>query len=294
MIIKHILLVACFGLVQIATVACAQGPDRAKLAKQRSDTSIKLGQEHAADYLIYRLERRDAEFKLHPAPVFKFTNPIPQEEGGRAQELYGGVFLFISQGRPEVAVSIFKVYSPGTPFVVHELTSLSGQRVVAERDRTREWYPDRAGIERRPVSDAPRPAATARGRLAQMRAMSRQFAANKTDGNRRTTELRLLSKPLYRYDSSDPAVTDGALFAFADGTDPEVLVLLEARRSGDADQWVFATARLNILHVELFHQKRKVWEAPYLTRTQWKNREAPYVLIRQTASDDSASDQSGR
>jgi len=285
MTMKHIQLAVCFILVQTVTAVRAQEPDEAKLAKQRADTAVRLGQEHAADYAIYRHGHRDAELKLHPAATLRFTNPVPQEVGWPPQELYGAVFLWTNQGRPEVVFSILNVYSPGTPFVVHELTSLSDHRVVAERDGTRQWYPDRAGIKRMSVPDAPGPAETARRRLVQMRVMSRQFAANKTDGKRRATELRLLSKPLYRYESSDPAVTDGALFAFVDGTDPEVLLMLEARRDDGADQWYFATARLNILHVRLFHQKRKVWEAPYLTRTEWSNREAPYVLVHQPATE---------
>ena len=72
-----------------------------------------------------------------------------------------------------------------------------------------------------------------------------------------------------------------ALFAFADGTDPEVLLLLEARRTAGVEQWYFAAARLNQLHVQLFHDEQKVWEAPYLTRTEWRNREKPYLLQRQ-------------
>ncbi len=286
---RRLLLTAFVVCIQNVTAVYAQEPDaqldERKLAKQRADATIKLGQEHAANYAIYRDGHRDAEFKLHPAVVFRFTNPVPQEAGGRAQELYGGVFLWINHGRPEVVVSIFRVYSPGTPFVVHELTSLSDHRVVAERDGTRQWYPDRAGIKHQIVRDAPRPAETPRGRLTQMRAMARGFVAKKNDGKNRTTKLRLLSKPLYRYDSGDPAVTDGALFAFADGTDPEVLLLLEARHGEGADQWYFATARLNQLHIELFHQERKVWEAPYLTRATWRNREAPYVLLRQPATE---------
>ena len=107
---KHFLLAACFVLVQTVTGVRAQEPDQAKLAKQRADTAIKLGQEHAAEYEIYRDQHRDAEFKLHPTAVFRFTNPVAQETGARPQEIYGGVFLWINQGRPEVVVSIFKVY----------------------------------------------------------------------------------------------------------------------------------------------------------------------------------------
>ena len=58
-------------------------------------------------------DQRDAEFKLHPAAVLRFTNPVPQETGGQAQEIYGGVFLWLNQGRPEAVVAVLKVYSPG-------------------------------------------------------------------------------------------------------------------------------------------------------------------------------------
>ena len=38
-------------------------------------------------------------------------------------------------------------------------------------------------------------------------------------------ELRLMPQPLYRYDADDEGGTfDGALFAFAQGTDPEILL----------------------------------------------------------------------
>ena len=42
--------------------------------------------------------------------------------------------------------------------------------------------------------------------------------------------LRLLPKPLYRYERPDgpTSSSDGALFAFVLGTDPEVFLLLEA------------------------------------------------------------------
>lgn len=282
---KHILWTACCLLLLLlqAVVACGQQLDEAQVAKQRAEASSQLARKHAAEYAIHLAEASDAELKLQPDAVLKFTNPVAQEAGGIPQELYGGVFVWNHQGCPEVVAAIFKVYSPGPPFVIHELTSLSDHRVVAKRDGDAQWRPDRAAVQRLPVPDAPQPSGTAVGRLAQMRAMARQFAANKTDGRNRTTELRLLSRPLYRYESTDPAVADGALFAFADGTDPEVLLLLEARRGGGADRWHFAAARLNILHVKLFHQERQVWQAPYLTRTEWQNPAAPYMLIRHEA-----------
>jgi hypothetical protein len=40
-------------------------------------------------------------------------------------------------------------------------------------------------------------------------------------------------------------VLDGAVFAFVQGTDPETLLMVEARKTGDAWQRQFAFARMN-------------------------------------------------
>ena len=54
-------------------------------------------------------------------------------------------------------------------------------------------------------------------------------------------ELRLLPKPLYRYESTDPEVLDGAVFALVSsaGTDPEIILLIEARKTPEGPRWVF-------------------------------------------------------
>ncbi len=258
----------------------AQENDDSNIAGQRADITSRLGRESASAYTVYRDGHHDDRFDLHPAEIFRFTNPVAQESGAKPQEIYGSLAVWTQKGRPEVVFSILNIYSPDE-FVVHELTSLSTRRVVAERNGSPDWSPNRAGIEAMSPLDAGAPAATPRGRLVQMRALARQFTASKTDGSDRTTELRLISQPIFRYDSSDPEIADGALFAFADGTDPEVLLMLEARHGDRGDAWHYAAARLNILKLTLHHQQQIVWEAPYLSRTEWSNREEPYVLLRQ-------------
>jgi hypothetical protein len=41
-------------------------------------------------------------------------------------------------------------------------------------------------------------------------------------------EVRLLPKPIYRYKDADGGIVDGAVFALVHGTNPEVLLLIEA------------------------------------------------------------------
>ncbi|MAG94065.1 MAG: hypothetical protein CMJ48_09980 [Planctomycetaceae bacterium] len=55
-----------------------------------------------------------------------------------------------------------------------------------------------------------------------------------------TRQLRRLSQPIYRYESDNANLLDGAMFAFVQGTDPEVFLLLEARSKGNNHQWEFA------------------------------------------------------
>ena len=75
------------------------------------------------------------------------------------------------------------------------------------------------------------PADSAAQRLAQMRTLGRDFSASTHDDQDRRWELRVLSQPLYRYESTDPDVVDGAIFAFVTsaGTDPEALLVIEER-----------------------------------------------------------------
>jgi hypothetical protein len=73
--------------------------------------------------------------------------------------------------------------------------------------------------------------------------------------------LRLLTTPIYRYGDPKSEVIDGALLAFAQGTDPELLLLLEARAAAERRQWHYAIARLTMWELEARFEGRAVWSA---------------------------------
>jgi hypothetical protein len=68
----------------------------------------------------------------------------------------------------------------------------------------------------------------------------------------------LLSQPLYRYQRPQSGILDGALFAFVDGVDPELILVLEA--DSDAPRWRFATGRLTRWSIEVRRRDRVVSE----------------------------------
>ena len=98
-----------------------------------------------------------------------------------------------------------------------------------------------------------------------MKALATQFSATlikwREDGSDRE-ELRLLPQPIYRYESEDPKLLDGGVFAFVQGTDPEVLLLLEAaRKAGDA-VWMYGFVRRSSGVLEARHRDKPVWSSP--------------------------------
>jgi hypothetical protein len=145
----------------------------------------------------------------------------------------------------------------------HELHSLSMAVLVVDRQAAEQWVPQAAGVDLKPAEGAPAPAGSAPQRLGQMRALARDFSGRSLSDQGQAWELRLLPQPLYRYESSDPDVLDGALFALVSsaGTDPEIILLLEARRASSGPQWVFGAARFSDMNLWLKYKGQEVWRS---------------------------------
>src|SRR5262249_27244101 len=89
--------------------------------------------------------------------------------------------------------------------------------------------------------------------------------------------LRLLPHPIDRYAEKAEGILDGAMFIFAHGTNPEVLLLIEARRQGDgANAWTFAAAPLSRAQPTLKLDGKEIWSSPTKEQT---TPEDPYFDI---------------
>lgn len=113
----------------------------------------------------------------------------------------------------------------------------------------------------KPAEGAPEPAATAAQRLAQMRAISREFSGRSLGDRNQARDLRLRPHPLYRYESTDFEVLDGALFPLVSsaGTDPEIILMLEARRMPTGPRWFSAAAWFSDMNLWLEYRGQEVW-----------------------------------
>jgi hypothetical protein len=145
----------------------------------------------------------------------------------------------------------------------HELHSLSTEVLVVDREAAEQWVPQAPGVDLKPVEGAPAPAKSASQRTVQLRGLAREFSGRSLSDQNVAWELRLLPQPLYRYESADSDVLDGALFALVSsaGTDPEILLLIEARKGPDGFRWVYGAARFSDMNLWLTHKGKEVWSS---------------------------------
>ena len=224
----------------------------------------------AADYEIGTVEKAPRKFTLRAAPVLRWSQPV---RGGDD----GAVYVWLDQGRPAVIGSIFAWPLPdGVRVVAHEMHALTLAPMCAVYQGKQVWSVEEPALGMKRIPEAPAPAASAPQRLAQIRTLGREFAATSIDRDNREWELRLLGHPLYRYEVREhPELLDGAILAFVQGTDPEILLILEARREGDQPYWQYALARFSDLKLIVKRHDLEVWRVPNST---YDDRKAPYFV----------------
>jgi hypothetical protein len=214
-------------------------------------TPLERFQQAAAQYDIRLEDAARSKLAFVPKPLLHWDNPARTAEDG-------AVFVWLKDGRPEVVGSIF-TYKLTNVRTKHEFQSLAAGPLSARYEGRVVWKPRAAGVTFRPVPEAPTPAESDRLRLVQMKALARDFDARLIDLKGETNELRLMPQPLYRYETDGKTVLDGAIFSFALGTDPEALLLIEARRSEGDWQWQYAFARFHFAELRARYKAQDVW-----------------------------------
>ncbi|HEX5443506.1 MAG TPA: hypothetical protein VFW87_06745 [Pirellulales bacterium] len=207
----------------------------------------------AEDYRISPADESKRQYSLHLPPVFRWTQPV---RGGDD----GALFVWLEGGRVMAVGTIFAwPQSDGLRVVQHEFHSFAAEPINAVFRGRAVWSPT-SGVERSGVPDAPAPSDRAPQRLRQIKAIAAGFSGNSVDPDGGRWELRLLANPLYRYDLAETGdVLDGALFALTQGTDPEVLLLIEAARDADGYQWQFCCGRFSDYRLRVQYQGKDVW-----------------------------------
>jgi hypothetical protein len=235
------------------TPASAQEPatiDKEKLQRWDRQFQESLG--------WYQVSARPNSAAMKPQPVLRWLNPTRGQKGEPT------LILWADAGQPEALAS---VYPWGTQLIYECVSLARGEGLTFREEGRTVWSPGAAGVAFREIPASPAPAATAAARLNQMKALAERFKASivTVNGDHESREeLRLLPKPIYRYEldgakAAHPDLVDGAVFAFVQGTDPEVVLLLEAVHQGDRTGWQYAFGRATSYSVEARLGSLVVW-----------------------------------
>jgi hypothetical protein len=238
-------------------ILLAQQPAATTQPPAKSQKAVEGFRKEAAEYVV-RLNSRPSEtLALEKEAALRWDNPARTGEDG-------ALFIWTLGDRPQMLGTIFTYRYKETLSRKHEFHSLAEGPLTAEFRGKLAWAPAKAGVTFQPVSGAQAPAANSRQRLSQMKAMARDFNVGMTEADGQHYQLRLLSQPLIRYEPQDKPVQDGALFSFSLGTDPEAILLLEARAVKDVYQWQYAFARMHYIELKAEHLGKSVWHVPAL------------------------------
>lgn len=211
-------------------------------------------------YVVEEITGDVSALELVPMSFLSWTNPVFGTTDG-------GLFMWTSEGRPVV---MMKTYKTKQGFWFEQLRSFS-QHPVAARERPDQsafWSPSEGAPEMQPLIDAPVPSGKPLARLVQMKAIHQRFAVTgdiENSGGKQ--ELRAYPRPLYRYESktAEPPVIDGAVFAFVQGTGPDVIVMIEARETDEGPKWFYSVGSIGIFAIEVRYNEKIVATEPRRT-----------------------------
>ena len=200
-------------------------------------------------------DHRREEVKMRAEPVFRYAD---QPRGIVDATLW----VWGEPGRP-VALQKVEYYPPTPTNWTYCLASLSSGLVAADWRGGRHWTATKPGVDMRNLEDGPEPSTTKTGRMRQMRDIARRFTVKGSEGTNRGEQLRLISQPIHRYADGKADLEDGAIFGFGSGTNPNCLLLVELRGSGEPNErWQYGLVGMSAESLRAKLDDREVWYFP--------------------------------
>jgi hypothetical protein len=208
-----------------------------------------------------------------PTALQLLEHPV-MRTGNKEGNPDGAVWLWLDGKRPVAALC---VWNRGPLWYFENSTLVEDSLEVTGWPKA-SWHS--TGKERHALTLQDPVPETPAARQRALRALALEFVARE-DRLGIKSELRLLPRPIYTYTDGFPNALDGAVFAFVYGTDPEVLMQIEARQDASERQWVVRFARLASAELSVQHRENGIWSAPAISKDAVVKTAADYCIIRE-------------
>lgn len=226
---------------------------------ERRAQTLKQMQSRAMETTV-RVIGGSEEPKLVEKPVFRYAD--------QPRFLVDAtLWTWTVEGRPVAFQKIEAGGPEGGPYWQYCFSSLAEGKIEAQWKDIRKFRATEPGVTYRPVPDALAVASRGTERRRQIRELARTFSARivPNPGRDEDQEMRLLTTPIFEYDEPDTKLLRGAVFGYStNGTNPDLLVVFEAREHMDKLAWHYAPARMTIGAITVSYGKKKVWECPFV------------------------------
>ena len=265
------LLLSALGLLILTQDQIDRAPN------ELSREEMQFLRETVTGLKLYQLPNRESPLTVTANPVL---GPYNNTTG---PSRFGATFLWLSGERPVGAVSLSIRRSPANSAFC-ECSSFWPRPLECEYKGATIWIPEHGGVLQQRLSDAPAPAESKPRRLVQMRELARRFSVTTYRLEpEEATHLRLLATPIHRFAAEADGILDGAVFAFANATDPDSLLLLEAARDQPdaAAYWRYSLARMSSQKAVVRLDEKEIWSVTNFHREPPETRiKGPYVEKR--------------
>lgn len=264
-----LILAATLGLAAAAVGQDSNDAAVRREAKQRLELMQAVIGEFVAESDQISSEPR---LKFASKPLLRYSDPTRGLEDTTLL-LDASVWRLGESGRPTALVTLEIYRSPNKPDTLsYEFLSLTPDMFsLTRREMTSvTWEATGTDLKLTPVPEAPAPAGNETARLRQMRELARRFKVVETlrDGK---IECRLMTQPIDRYADKEQGIVDGALFVFANATNPEGGIVLES----DGKKWSYGTFRLSAAATSFAIDGKEVASIPFFG--EYGRRDGPYT-----------------
>jgi hypothetical protein len=239
-------------VAQSVCVATAHEPSE-PAQQQRAEHLARMKRVAASIRLEAIAGEAKSEVALAPQPLLLYADSTRMQQES-------SLWIWTAGQRPAAILAVeYYPTRPDGPNWLYEIVSLSPERIAARLENEFAWTAKEPGLQRRVLDRADPPADSRARRLTQMKNLRRRFTAHETTPVEGRIELRPLNSPLHRYADPENGVIDGAIFAFTNGTNPEVLLTLEAHSKDGSFTWQYSLAQMTGAVVFAEFDDQPIW-----------------------------------
>lgn len=250
---RCLVLVGAFAVMFVSAMAVLAEDDS---PKQAESSALMEAREHMSEFSVNSSAKgRDAAIEMLPNPLLTYGDAARNNEAGT-------LWAWGKSGRPVAFLELYRSVGKDQPWV-HALTLTSPELIQLQAPTGPRWTPKKSHFALKDVPNSPTVEDKPAVRLRQMKEISRRFEAHEFwDPDNSRFELRLLVQPVHRYQDESAKLTDGAVFVLAHGTNPEVLVQIEAHGTEQPPRWKYSFARLGSAELHVLFDGKEVWTEP--------------------------------